>query len=53
MSHIDRTSVKAWTVMEEFPDEIAFKPPLKRTEQKVDPHACRDEQDDFGKGHAR
>jgi hypothetical protein len=36
----------------ELPDEAAFKPPLKRAEQNVDPHASSDKQHDLGKRHA-
>jgi hypothetical protein len=36
----------------DFPDQIAFQPPLKWTEQKVDPDSSGDKEDDLGKGHA-
>ena len=52
MSHIDGTAVTPWMAGEDVLDEIAFKPALKRAEQKVDPASYRDEQDNLGKGHA-
>jgi hypothetical protein len=39
-------------VSEEFPDQIDFKPALKRPEQEVDPDSSGDEEDDLGKRHA-
>jgi hypothetical protein len=36
---------------EEFPDQIDFKPALKRPEQQVDPGSSDDEEDDLGKRH--
>jgi hypothetical protein len=35
----------------EFPAERFFKPPLKWTEQKIDPDDCADDEDDFGERH--
>jgi hypothetical protein len=36
---------------EESPDQIAFKTPLKRSEQEVDSSSARDEKKNFGERH--
>jgi hypothetical protein len=49
--HINRGEVSArWTG--ELPDEIAFQPPLKRSQQKIDPGDSSDNKNDLGKCHA-
>jgi hypothetical protein len=36
----------------DFPEQIALEPPLKWTEQTVDPDSSGDQEDDLDKGHA-
>jgi hypothetical protein len=49
--HINRGEVAArWAA--ELPDEKAFQPPLKRSQQKIDPRDSCGDENDLGKRHA-
>jgi hypothetical protein len=48
--HINRGEVSArWTG--ELPEEITFQPPLKGSQQKIDPGDCSGNENDLGKRH--
>jgi hypothetical protein len=51
ISHIYHGPPNARMAREEFPDQVAFKTPLKRSEQEVDPGSACDEEKHLGERH--